>query len=51
MWAAGPAEHLRRVGNMLLPTGAAGSLHRLRSIYANRAYSLLRRRVSWRPGQ
>lgn len=48
MWAAGPIEHIRRVGNMLLPTGTAGSLRQLHALYANRAFRLLRRGVTWR---
>jgi hypothetical protein len=48
MWAAGPVEHIRRVGNMLLPTGTAGSLRQLQGLYANRAFRLLRRGVTWR---
>jgi len=48
MWAAGPVEHLRRFGDMLLPGSARGSLAGLGSIYAKRAYQLVRRRVAWR---
>ena len=48
MWSAGIVEHARRVGHMLLPTGVGGSVARLGRIYADRAFRLLRGRVSWR---
>jgi hypothetical protein len=46
MWSAGPIEHARRVLYMLIPT--TSSLHGIAAIYAERAYRLLRGRVSWR---
>ena len=48
MWAGTPFEHIRRFGNMLLPTGATGSLRRLARIYVERAFRLVRLRVSLR---
>ena len=48
MWAATPAEHLRRLGNMLLPTGTRGPVRRLGRIYAERAYRMVRGRVTLR---
>lgn len=51
MWAAGPVEHLRRVGDMLVPGSAGGSLRRLRDVYAHRGYQILRRRISWRSAE
>jgi hypothetical protein len=48
MWAGTPLEHIRRLGNMLLPTGPTGSLRRLARIYVERAFRLLRLRVSLR---
>lgn len=47
MWAATPAEHLKRLGNMLLPTGS-GPVQRLGRIYAERAFRIARGRVSLR---
>lgn len=51
MWADGPVEHLRRFGDMLVPGSAGGSVSRLGGIYVNRAYQLLRRRISWGPAE
>lgn len=51
MWAATPGEHLRRLGNMLLPTGAGGPVRRLGRIYAERAFRIARGRVSLRGGR
>jgi hypothetical protein len=48
MWAETRLEHVRRFGNMLLPTGATGSLRRLARIYVERAFRLVRLRVSLR---
>ena len=48
MWAAGPVEHLRRMGDMLAPGSAGGSMRRLRDVYADRVHQILRRRISWR---
>jgi hypothetical protein len=47
MWAAGPAEHARRIHIMLLPTAQRGTLRQLGRIYLARAYQLLRARVRW----
>jgi hypothetical protein len=47
MWAATPVEHLRRLGNMLVPTGT-GPVRRLGRIYAERAFRIARGRVSLR---
>lgn len=51
MWAAGAVEHLRRIGDMLVPGSAGGSLRRLRDVYADRGYQILRRRISWRSAE
>ncbi len=48
MWGMTPIEHLRRAAHMLLPAGPRGSLRRLRRIYLDRAYRLLRGRVKVR---
>ena len=47
MWAATPAEHVKRLGNMLLPTGS-GPVQRLGRIYAERVFRIARGRVSLR---
>jgi hypothetical protein len=47
MWAATPVEHLRRLGNMLVPTGT-GPVRRLGRIYADRVFRIARGRVSLR---
>lgn len=48
MWAATPVEHLRRAAYMLVPTGLHGSARRLHRIYLDRAFRLLRGRISLR---
>jgi hypothetical protein len=47
LWGSGPADHLRRVGNMLLPGGERGSWRALARLYRERTYRLLRGRVRW----
>ncbi|MGH7467545.1 MAG: nucleotidyltransferase family protein [Longimicrobiales bacterium] len=46
MWAASPIEYIRRAAHMLLPGG--GSFRRLARIYVDRAFRLLRGRVTLR---
>ena len=45
MWAAGAKEHLRRAGQLVWPPRAGRSLRRLRDIYRERLYQVLRGRV------
>lgn len=50
LWADGPVETLRRAAYLLWPAHAARSLRPLRSVYAERLYRIMRRRVSVRAG-
>ncbi|HEX7049398.1 MAG TPA: nucleotidyltransferase family protein [Longimicrobiales bacterium] len=47
LWASGPIEHLRRAVHMIWPTSIRGSFGKVRHIYGERLYRLLRGRVAW----